>query len=386
MSQPTPYDRVTSFDLAQQTAPSNPLTGADVDAEFNAVKLTLDQILANLSSIQRDDGRLANNSVGRLQLDASLNLGFNPPTAWDDAVSYDVIDTVFFGGKFYRCLVSHISSVFATDLAAGKWGLIADFAGALGSAINVGFTPSGTIGATNTQAAIEEVSSDVETLLARAILQTPPTIPTPASSDNSTRIATTAFTQSVVSAAVAAAVAALVPIGSIMVWPGTTAPTGWQVCDGAAYPRAHPLFAVLGTTYGTGDGSTTANLPDLRGRVIIAKDAGAGRITSAGSGLDGNVLGATGGAQNVQLQGFHMPAHTHGVSDLGHTHGVSGGVWGGASHGNALGSQSEDVPRQNAAIQIVSATSNISIQAAGNDIPHLNVQPSIVMNYIIRVS
>ena len=80
------------------------------------------------------------------------------------------------------------------------------------------------------------------------------------------------------------------------------------------------LFAVYGTAHGAGDGSTTFNVPDLRGRAVFGRDdmggTAASRVTAAVAGLDGTVLGAAGGDQRV-------PTHTHPVSDPGHAHGIT---------------------------------------------------------------
>lgn len=127
MPQPTTYDRQNSFTLLAQQSPSTPYTGANLDAEFNAIKVTLDEVLANLELIQRDDGDLANGIVGTDQLGASVELGVNPPEAWVTATVYAANDTVFETTSLYRCLVAHTSGTFATDLAAAKWVLLADF-------------------------------------------------------------------------------------------------------------------------------------------------------------------------------------------------------------------------------------------------------------------
>lgn len=127
MAQPTPYNRQASFTTIQQEAPTNPLPGPTVDAELNAIKQTLDELLNNVALIQRDDGQLANESVGPDQLAPSLNLGFDAPTEWATATSYGENATVFVNQKFYVCEESHVSGTFSTDLADGKWRLIADF-------------------------------------------------------------------------------------------------------------------------------------------------------------------------------------------------------------------------------------------------------------------
>jgi len=127
LAQPTAYDRQYSFANFQSSSPSDPLPAQYVDAEFNAIKQTLDQVLSNLALIQRDDGEIANNSVGTEQLDESIDLAFSEPTVWATSTAYAVGDCVFQSYKFYICQTAHTSGTFATDLAAVKWGEIADF-------------------------------------------------------------------------------------------------------------------------------------------------------------------------------------------------------------------------------------------------------------------
>jgi microcystin-dependent protein len=105
--------------------------------------------------------------------------------------------------------------------------------------------------------------------------------------------------------------------GEIRLYGGTTAPTGWLLCYGHTVSRTTyaALFAVIGTTFGAGDGSTTFALPDFRGRAPFGQDdmggSAAGRLTTAGSGVDGATLGASGGAQTVTLSTSEIPSHTH---------------------------------------------------------------------------
>src|SRR5690348_11650824 len=81
---------------------------------------------------------------------------------------------------------------------------------------------------------------------------------------------------------------AVVPVGGVTSFAGTTPPSGWLLCDGRQVSRAtyRSLFLAIGTTYGAGDGSTTFNIPDLRGRFPLTKAA-----TGTGSSL-----GSTGGS------------------------------------------------------------------------------------------
>lgn len=135
--------------------------------------------------------------------------------------------------------------------------------------------------------------------------------------------------------------------GTIVMQGSTDVDPGWTLCDGTAVSRTAfaALFGRIGTTYGVGDGLTTFNLPDLRGRAPFGADAGASRLTGAG-GLGGN-LGSNGGAEAVTLAPDQMPSHSHtgtaqsgGGTDGGttgsagdHNHGGQVGVAGSHSHG-----------------------------------------------------
>ena len=97
------------------------------------------------------------------------------------------------------------------------------------------------------------------------------------------------------------------PAGIIMPFAGTVAPQGCLFCDGSAVSRTTyaALFAVIGTTYGEGDGSTTFNIPDLSGRVVIGVS-------------NTHAIGSTGGEEFVTLDSDQMPAHSHEVPQHGH--------------------------------------------------------------------
>lgn len=150
------------------------------------------------------------------------------------------------------------------------------------------------------------------------------------------------------------------PAGSIIQWAGATAPANWLMADGAAVSRTTyaSLFAAIGTTYGAGDGSTTFNLPDLRGRVPVGKNAGTF-----------STLGATGGAESVTLTSAQsgLPAHTHGVSWLNN---INVAPFTG-SYG-AIGSNAAGNVNANAAQDAAQA--------------HTNLQPYLVTNYIIKAT
>jgi microcystin-dependent protein len=149
---------------------------------------------------------------------------------------------------------------------------------------------------------------------------------------------------------------------------GGTAPNGWLLCDGSAVNRTtySNLFAVISTTYGNGNGSTTFNLPDMRGRAPI----GVGH----GSGLSNRTRGTRGGAETHTLTVGEMPSHNHvthangafegGYLSRANTSMSGGGGW------NFGGSWNIDWGMQTG--------------HAGNGWAHNNMQPFIALNFIIK--
>jgi hypothetical protein len=127
-------------------------------------------------------------------------------------------------------------------------------------------------------------------------------------------------------------IAGAIPVGALMAFGGAVVPPRWLFCAGQAVSRTTYalLFAAIGANYGGGDGSTTFNVPDLRGRAVFGSDAmngtAANRLTVGGSGV-GSALGSAGGNELLQNHGhgFSDPGHTHTISDPGHGHGVTDG-------------------------------------------------------------
>lgn len=105
---------------------------------------------------------------------------------------------------------------------------------------------------------------------------------------------------------------ALNPTGSLIQFAGTTAPAGWLLADGTAVSRSTyaTLFGVIGTAYGAGDGVNTFNLPNMKGKVPVGRDASQGEF---------DALGETGGAKTHTLSSSEMPSHQHNVSAYAHT-------------------------------------------------------------------
>ena len=166
------------------------------------------------------------------------------------------------------------------------------------------------------------------------------------------------------------ALATAVPVGVVQMWAGVAAPAGWLLCQGQAVSRTTyaALYAVCGTAYGTGDGSSTFNLPDLRARMPIGL---------SGSGAF-NALGNAGGEENHTLTTEEMPSHKHPVTagtnmpTLGvwNTNMVAGDSW-----------QSISSTTGNDGNRGIVTTSN-----TGGGGAHNNMPPYMVVNFIIRAS
>jgi microcystin-dependent protein len=167
-------------------------------------------------------------------------------------------------------------------------------------------------------------------------------------------------------------VAEFMPIGGVLPYAGSSAPSGWLLCFGQAVSRATyaALFAIVGTTYGVGDGSTTFNLPDLRGRAVAGKDdmggSAANRLTGTSGGVSGSNLGAAGGDQQHTLTEAQMPAHAHRMY-FGTETPESG------SGDNAIKNPSA----------VSGSTSSLTTTVGGGG-AHNNVQPTFILNYIIK--
>jgi microcystin-dependent protein len=203
------------------------------------------------------------------------------------------------------------------------------------------------------------------------------------------------------------------PVGAVTAFAGSVAPTSWLLCYGQNVSRTvyAPLFAVIGTTYGAGDGTTTFTVPDMRGRAVAGKDdmggTAASRLTATVLSA-ANTLGATGGTQTHTMTSAEMPVHTHTQNAHGHVVsansfasdlqivvgpiGADGNKYSFTDSGNDASSNTavlyaRDTTATNQTTSITPAgtiaMTNATFPATAGGSSQ-NVQPTIILNYIIR--
>jgi len=159
-------------------------------------------------------------------------------------------------------------------------------------------------------------------------------------------------------------------VGAIFPYAGATAPTGFLLCDGSAISRTtySALFAKIGTTYGVGNGTTTFNIPDARGRVIVGKS----------SDTEFATLGQVGGAKTNTLDVTQIPAHSHRMR--AYSHNVDSGwlpddtSWLGSITQAGATDRPNPPMRGNGGV----------MENTGSGLAHNNIQPYITINYIIK--
>lgn len=167
----------------------------------------------------------------------------------------------------------------------------------------------------------------------------------------------------------------LTPVGTIIMYGASASPTNWLSCNGDAVSRTTyaTLFGIIGTTYGTGDGSTTFNLPDLRSRMPVG-------IGDGGAALTDRSLGDTGGEENVTLTESQLPAHNHWQGDFGENgfNFTGNGIetrtsgWAGRSRTDFAGAHGQTTIAQ------------LSTQDAGGGSAHNNLPPFLAINFLIK--
>ena len=183
----------------------------------------------------------------------------------------------------------------------------------------------------------------------------------------------------------------LIPSGVILPFAGDVAPTDYLLCYGQTLNRSQyaDLYAAIGETYGAGDGSTTFVLPDLRGRVIAGQDDmggnSANRLTNQTGGLDGDALGATGGAETHTLSTAQIPNHSHFMVN---NRNVANRSDSDPSTTNYLdrGAQQNPEGDEKYLLRFHSTVADRGLTSStGGDGAHNNVQPTMILNYIIKI-
>lgn len=176
--------------------------------------------------------------------------------------------------------------------------------------------------------------------------------------------------------------------------PAAAVPVQWLLCHGQAIDRTAfaALFAVIGTSWGAGNGTTTFNVPDLRGRLTAGLDnmggTPANRITAGVCGVAGATLGASGGNQHAQ-QDTLTGATTVSITDPTHAHVLAGSVWN-ATTGTPSGTDGltsggitiYNNPVTAAASTGISATASTTVTSSLTGASQ-NVQPTAMLNKII---
>ncbi len=161
-------------------------------------------------------------------------------------------------------------------------------------------------------------------------------------------------------------------IGQIMMVGFNFAPKGWALCNGQLISIAQnsALFSLLGTTYG-GDGINTFALPNMQSRVPIHFGQGAG--------LSPYVMGQESGSETVTLLTTQIPSHIHTLNATN----ASGDQP--SPGGNVLAAEASVGAQIYAAGSATTAMNVSSIGASGNNLPHENIQPYLVVNFIIAL-
>ena len=216
----------------------------------------------------------------------------------------------------------------------------------------------GTPSSANLAAAVtDETGTGALVFAASPTLSGTPLAPTASVGTSTTQIATTAFVQA----------AGLV--GEIKMWGTVSAPTGYLLCDGSAVSRTtySALFAVVGTTFGVGDGSTTFTLPDYRGRTPIGV-SGSYALASTGGSAD---------AVNVY--------HGHGATstDSGHSHSLVAGLTGSDLVGGGSNQIYTRTPSPSST-GVGNANITTTVAPAGVSGVGANLQPYLAINFIIK--
>ena len=160
------------------------------------------------------------------------------------------------------------------------------------------------------------------------------------------------------------------PVGHMLIWLTDTAPTKFLLCYGQAISRTtySALYAVIGTAYGAGDGATTFNLPDMRGRFPLGQDDMGGSSANVVTAAAADTLGSKAGAELYTLSAAELPEHNHKIQ-------AAAGTSGGANTGVSVLTD-----RTSAS---VATTGYVQGNSVAGGTAFNNMPPYITLNFII---
>jgi microcystin-dependent protein len=388
MSDPTVYARQYNFRNYQTANPTDPLPGDELDIELNEVKDVTDSLNDAIVSLRRSDGSLQNAIVTADSLDESALalIGAGNWTArgiWTTATAYVVGDvvrnTVTGVTTTYVCSTAHTSGTFATDYSAGDW---VDLTSARSADLISYDNAISGLTADDVKAALDEIDAKVDLITLPGEIRPYAGLTAPSGWLLCYGQAVSRTTYATLFAAIAVSQSGVRTNGSAIITAltDTTGLVTGMFVSGTGIPAAATILTVDSSTqitlsanatssgtatvvigpFGIGDGSTTFNVPDLRGRALIGRDdmggSAASRVTSGTSGIAATRVGATGGLQTLM-------AHTHTVD----------------TKGTGTAGTTAAVMKANAA-----ADGTITSNSTGTGASHGNMQPSAVINFIVK--
>ena len=371
-----------SYTAFQEAQGSNNFPGTQLDNDLANLKTSIDETIDFVSGAVRDDGKLQNGIVTKNSLAEDVLLGVAAPRPWAAATVYAVDQTATINNSLYIATTDHTSGVFADDLAAGRWALLIEFtvpAAILDGSVTEPKHATGGVStralADNSVTAAKVPDGELTAAKLAAAVQAA-FVPVGAEVDFSGVFAPAGWVfkagQALSRVTYAALFGVLCPavIGTVTNASGTI--SGLTVdlrnmglegskVEGAGIPTGATVSSVTATTIvlsanatastvgaqirlfpnGNGDGATTFNLPDNRGRSSIGRDnmggTAASRVTASGygnPGVDATKLGAAGGVDRLALVAGQIPVLTGTTGNAGaHAHGYLDGGTSSAQRG-----------------------------------------------------
>jgi len=363
---------VTSGHTATSTLnANNALVEAAIENTLSRDGTTPNQMTADLD--------MNGNSILNALATGSTDENFTHTGDWVTATAYVVNNLVYVtvatdavnGGASYICTTAHTSGTFSSDLAA-NWQLVAARGGAGAG--------TGDLISTNN---LNDVSS-ASTSRTNLGLGTAAVVDTGVTNGDVPLMDSTGYPAA--DGSQITGIADPTTTGVIVAYAGTAAPTGYLLCDGAAVNRTtySTLFALVSTTFGVGDGSTTFNVPDLRGRMPLGLDNLGGSSANTVTNAQADSLGGLAGSEDHTLLTAEMATHTHVASTNSqgaHTHNIQGDSAkdSGSSAGRLVGSSAGTASASNGA-----HTHTVTVNNAGSDTAHNNMHPYLSLGYIIK--